>query len=151
VDSVKLNLPVARSTGGSCGRSVTLLLANSYSPATFVAARLVIGSSSFRRSLPLPSAHRLGETAGPALDRRRVDEFKKVARSPVGLAADDDERRARDQARNTDAHVRELRTEQRAAAADDFHPVALEQQLGVDVVDERPGARVVQHALFDAR
>ena len=96
-------------------------------------------------------AHRLGKAAGHALYRRRVDEFEKVAGISVRLAADDDQPLARDQARNTDAHVRELRAQQRAAAADDLHPVALEQQLAVDVVDERPAAGVVQHALFDAR
>src|SRR5207247_4903743 len=92
-------------------------------------------------------AHRLGKAAGHALYRRRVDEFEKVAGISVRLAADDDQPLARDQARNTDAHVRELRAQQRAAAADDLHPVALEQQLAVDVVDERPAVGVVQHAL----
>src|SRR5207245_449454 len=56
VDSVKLTLPLARSNGGSCGCRVRLLLANWYSPASFVAARLPIGSSSFTWSLPLPTA-----------------------------------------------------------------------------------------------
>ena len=82
---MKLTLPVARSTGGSCGYTVRLLLANWYSPATFVAARLVIGSSSLRLSLPLPSA--LIDSVKPPVMRLTGVASMNLRNSPVAPSA----------------------------------------------------------------
>ena len=85
--------PSARSIGGSSGCTVTRLAANSYSPATFAAARLGSGSSSASRSLPRPaalhrSAARRRSCGRTGTLRDEVRESRRSGRPPGRLIVD---------------------------------------------------------------
>src|ERR687895_2955518 len=53
--------------------------------------------------------------------------------------------------RNSHAHIGEARAEDRGAARDDLHALALEAELADDVADARPAGGVIEHALLHAR
>ncbi len=96
-------------------------------------------------------AHRLGESPGARAQRRFPQEPEELGGRPLCLSIDQHARRAHAELREAHSYVVQARAEHAGAAPGDVQAVAIERELGLDVLDTRPFGGVLQQALVQAR